>query len=810
MPDSRPPSEFAEGAQLSHYRIEAVLGAGGMGEVYRARDTKLGRDVAIKVLREARHADPEGQARFEREARLLAALNHPHIASIYGIEETGSGRSALVLELVQGPTLAERIDAGKLPIREALAIATQVADGLDSAHERGIIHRDLKPANIKVTVDGRVKILDFGIAKLVLPQSSDDELTVAPTAGSGKTSRGILLGTPSYMSPEQARGHEVDKRTDVWAFGCVLYEMLTGQTAFQGETTSDVVAAILSRDVDFSALPASTPRAVRKLLQRCLEKDRKRRLHDIADVRIEIEEALTDSGTDTASRDSVRKRSMWPVAATIVLAAIAGVVIGWYFKPAPKSPNNPASVARLTITPAVPLMEASRRATPCRVVDCGVGMVAISADGRRIAYTGQSVGVERLYVREIDRFESTPVNGSEGGHTPVFSPDGRSLAFIADLKVKKVSLDGGTPQVLSDFVEGNGLSWGGDDTILYNPGLATGIWSVSAKGGMPVAVTRVEGKENQHRFAEFLPGGKSIIFSALNGIADEEIYVQPLEAGAKRRFITKGIYPRYLPTGHLAFVKDGTLYAVPFDLDHQQIVGAPVAMLQSIQTAAITPQIAFSQTGTMVYLPATGQSSDISLVWVDLAGREQPTAATARPFAQPRLAPDGHRVAVSLRASSSDLWSVDLLRGTWSRETYDGQSSFPVWSPDGMHLVFASARGGPTNIFWKPSDGTESSEQRLISGEQSTLPLAWSPDGQFLAFVKVDPVNGQDIWVAPVAEPQKARPFLQTRFREGAPQFSPDGHFIAYISDESGSTEVYVRPFPGPGEKWTVSKASAP
>jgi Tol biopolymer transport system component len=795
-------SEFAAGTQLGPYRIEAVLGSGGMGEVYRARDTRLGRDVAIKVLREVWHADSDGRSRFEREARLLAALNHPHIASIYGVEETTGGRRALVLELVEGRTLADRLAPGKFAIKETLSIAAQVADGLDAAHERGIIHRDLKPANIKVTPDGRVKILDFGIAKLASAQFDEADVTDALTLSSNRTCQGTLLGTPSYMSPEQARGHNVDKRTDVWAFGCVLYEMLTGRTVFQGETTSDVVAAILTREVDFAALPTATPPAVRKLLQRCLEKDRKRRLHDIADARIEIEDALANPGV---AHKPVRGTSMRVMTASAIAALILGGIIGWYFKPAVKlSTDLPGKVARLTITPAVPLLEFVSRSSPCRVTDCGPGTVAISRDGRRIAYTGQSGGVERLYVREIDQFESTPVSGSEGGHTPAFSPDGQSIAFISDSKIKKVSLAGGTPQVLCDSVEGDGLSWAVDDTLLFNPGLAKGVWGIAAKGGIPMAMTRIEGREYQHRFPEFLPNGKNILYSALNGIADEEIYVQSLETG-KRRFITKGIFAHYISTGHLAFVQGGTLFTVPFDIDRLQITGTPVAVLQRIQTIADTPQIAFSQTGTIVYLPATGQNVDPTLVWVDRAGREQPTAASGRMFAQPHLAPDGRRVVVSVRAPSSDLWSFDLARGTWSRQTYDGQSSFPVWAPDGLRLVFASAKAGPTNTFWKPVDGPESSEQPLISGDFATFPFSLSSDGQLLAYVKADPTNGQDIWVLPVAEPAKQRPFLQTRFREGAPQFSPDGRWIAYVSDESGRTEIYVRPFPGPGEKWTVS-----
>ena len=429
--------------------------------------------------------------------------------------------------------------------------------------------------------------------------------------------------------------------------------------------------------------------------------------------------------------------------------------------------------------------------------------IALSPDGRRIAYVGYINGRQQIYIRDINSFESRPIPGTDGAHTPAFSPDGRSLAFIVDRKLKRVSLDGGTPQVLSELVEGIGLSWSADDTILFNPGLAIGIWRVSANGGRPMEVTRIESKDTQHRFPEMLPNGKGLLFSTTSGVADPNIYVHSFETG-RRRFLVNGVAPHYLPTGHLTFVQGLTLFAVPFDLEKLVTTGAPVAVLQNIRTSGDTPLIAFSGAGSMIYLPATGETRDLSIAWVAHDGTEQSVFASGRDIAQPRIAPDGRRVAVTVRAPS-DLWSFDLMRETWSRLTYDGQSSFPIWTPDGRRLTFASAKAGPTNIFWKSPDGGESSEERMNVADYAELPLSWSPDGRTLAYVRVDPGTQQDIWTLNLESGGKPQPFLQTRFREGAPQFSPDGRWLAYVSDESGQNEVYVRPFPGPGDKWTVS-----
>ena len=786
------------GRPIGPYVVQGLLGVGGMGAVYRGRDSRLGRDVAIKILPPQWVADPERRARFDREARVLASLNHPHIGQIYGIEEN-AGTPALVLELVEGPTLAERLSgaadrrvAHKLPIAEALTIARQIADALDAAHERGIVHRDLKPENIKLTADGRVKVLDFGLAKAELRDEVAPGLSLSPTELHG-TLQGSLLGTAAYMSPEQARGLPVDKRADIWAFGCVLYEMLAGRQAYPGSTMSDRVVAILDREPAWDALPAATPPAVRRTLRRCLEKDVKQRLRDIGDARFELDEALAGQARDSGVVAGGRRawRAPQTMAAVVVAAIVAGAT-AWLVKPAPKSNALVrAGTARLVVMPAEPLAESEEA-------------VALSPDGRRVAYIGGSQN-RRIFVRDIDQFESTPVPGTEGAEGVAFSPDGRSLAFIADRKLKKVTLAGGAPLTLRDSVLGRGLDWTADDSILFNPGVGTGIWRVRSGGDTPTAVTKTEPGEDQHRYPAMLPGGRAVLFSAFSGggIAEDQIYVQLLDTG-QRRALGKGVGARYIATGHLVYVRGGSLLAAPFDLDKLELKGQPVGVLEGVrQTPVGTPQISFSRDSSIVYVSAGHTSRDRDLVWVDPSGTEQPAGASDRSIAQPRVTADDRRVAVAVKGEP-DLWQYDFARETWTRLTFDGSSSFPLWTPDGRRITFSSGKAGPYNIYWKTTDGS-GSEERLVVGERPNYPLSWSPDGRMLAYVSVSGETAQDIWLFDSREPAKPRLFLQTRFREGAPAFSPDGRWLAYVSDESGRPEVYVRPVPGPGEKWTIS-----
>jgi eukaryotic-like serine/threonine-protein kinase len=795
---------LARGTRIGSHEILGPLGAGGMGEVYRARDTRLNRDVAIKVLPHQFTLDPERLARFTREAQLLASLNHPNIAAIYGLEETPIGSvlsQALVLELVEGPTLADRLAEGPIPIDESLAIARQIAEALEAAHEQGIVHRDLKPANIKVRPDGRVKILDFGLAKLtgrdsapLTSSSSDSKVVHSPTflatMNPAETAIGVVLGTAAYMSPEQAKGRAADKRSDVWAFGCVLFEMLTGSRPFEAPDSSGTVAAILERQPPWDRLPARTPALVRRLLHRCLEKDPKLRLRDIADARFDVEDALAAPAEDGPDRRASHSTAL--LAGAVAVAALAAAAIVWFLKPAaPLTGGGGVERARLLIAPAEPMPE-------------NEGVLVISRDGRRVAYAAGPAGRQRLYVREIDQFASTPIPESEGVVSATFSPDGQSIAFVAERKLRTVALAGGMPLTLRDRVDGPGLTWTGDRTILYNPGTAVGIWRIAVTGGEPEEVTKPGPKDNFQRFPEMLPGGTALLFGAQGGVNDDSVMVESLPRH-ERRFVVKGSAPHYLPTGHLAFVQGGTLFAVRFDPERLEAKGTPVTLLEGIrQTRLGQPLISYSDVGSIVYVATAAETGSSALVWVDQTGKEQPAGASGRPYAQPRLSPDGNRLVAAMRGNSEDLWLVDLARSTSNRLTSDTNTSFPVWTPDGRRLTLASAKGGSYSIYWRPVDGSAPDEP-LMTGKWPYYPFSWAPDGKTLALVSVNPTTLQDVQVLSVDRKGATEPFAETPFREGAPVFSPDGKWIAYVSDDTGRFEIYVRPFPGPGEKIPIS-----
>jgi serine/threonine-protein kinase len=767
-----------------------------MGEVYQAHDTKLGRDVAIKVLPEAFTHDPERLSRFQREAKMLASLNHPNIATIYGLEQS-EGLHYLVMELVSGQTLAERIHAGALKIDEALKVGGQIAEALEAAHEKGLIHRDLKPANVKVTGEGRVKVLDFGLAKAYSGDCGVD-LSNAPTLTTMGTEEGRILGTPAYMSPEQARGKAVDKRTDIWAFGCVLYEMLTGKQAFRGETISDTIAAVLEREPAWQMLPPSTPAKIRDLLRRCMQKESQRRLRDIGDARIEIEEALAapakvESTAPVKDNRALGRRPLILGLGALFLIAVIASLVTWILKP-----SSPQPVTRTVVSLPPGQQLAGLEDGPA---------VALTPDGTLLAYVARQGGSQQLYLRAMDSLESKPIPDTEGATEPFFSPDGQWLGFFAGGKLKKVAVSGGAALILGDAPQPYGAGWGSQGMIAFTPANLLGLQQVSDAGGTPQPLTRLENGEVSHRWPEFLPGGKAVLFAfgtAPSRSAKVQVAVQSVGTG-ERRNLVQGTQPRYANSGHLVYAQRGSLMAVPFDPQRLEVTGTAVPVAEGVlESLPGGTQFSFSTTGSLVYVPARVQSAQLRLVWVNRNGAEQPLAAPAHTYFGPRISPDGRRVAVAITEPEPQVWLYDLSRETLTRFTFEGSVNYvPIWTPDGKRIAFQSNKEGPGNIFWRLADGSGGLE-RLATSEDLQGPTSWSPDGQVLAFHELNPATNRDIWVLRMGD-RKAQPFLRTRFDEAGPRFSPDGRWLAYVSNESGRYEVYVQPYPGPGGKWQIS-----
>jgi serine/threonine protein kinase len=818
------------GARIGVYEINALIGAGGMGEVYRAHDTKLNRDVALKILPESFTHDPDRLARFKREAQVLAALNHPHIGAIYGLDEA-NGYQFLVLELIHGETLADLIAKGPLPLDEALSIATQIAEALEAAHEKGIIHRDLKPANIALTKDGHVKVLDFGLAKATETASGTSvDLANSPTLTSPAmmTGMGAILGTAGYMSPEQARGRAADKRSDLWAFGCVVYELMSGKQVFRGETVTDILAAVVTGEPDWQALPPATPAKIRDLLQRCLQKDSHRRLHDAADARIEIEEALASPRPTEPTTASLPIRTVWRwvaisgLACLIIAAIIGGAV--WHLRP----PSEPLPVSRslITLPPHVQLASepvpivglssslASSEGRPSRTA------MVWSPDGRSIVFSAVQGDRQQLYLRALDQLAAVPIPGTEGASGPFFSPDGRWLGFGSGGVLKKIAVDGSGPATTICETPGNlfGASWGSDDTIIFSLG-PEGLWRVSASGGPSQALMSPDAKKGELKYLlpRILPGNRAILFTVthtpLPTWNDTELVVQSLATGERKVLVTAGADGRYVRSGHLLYLHRGTLMAVPFDLQRLEVTGGAVALIADVMQAANTPneqldsgagQFNVSDTGSLLYVPGgIFPDPERSLVWVDRTGALQPLSLPARAYLSPRLSPDGHRMTVWTQGDRN-IWVHDLARGTLTRLTLEARNARAIWTPDGTRITYGSATAGPENLFWKPADGSGSAERLTTSDHQHTA-ASWSPDGQTLAFVEVRPTTGADIWVLPLAGDRRPRAIIQTRFTEAYPEFSPDGRWLAYSSDESGRPEVYVQPYPGSGPRQQVS-----
>ena len=777
------------GQRLGPYEILSAIGAGGMGEVYRARDARLNRDVALKILPEAFSRDPQRKARFEREAQILASLNHPNIAAIYGLEESDS-TLALFMELVEGPTLADRIRNGPIPLDETLPIAKQIASALEYAHDKNIIHRDLKPANIKVTADGAVKVLDFGLAKAMSDDSAESDLSNSPTLSMAATRQGVILGTAAYMSPEQAKGKQVDRRTDVWAFGCVLYAMLTGKEAFQGEDITEILAAVMKTEPDWQALPAATPIQIRTLLKRCLQKDKALRMQAAGDARIEIQETLTARAEPQAVVAS--KLGGWRLPLSLALFALIVAALGglavWNLKP---TPAKAVSRTVITLPPGDQLASLDFPA------------IAISPDGMQLAYVAIHAGTRQIFLRALDSLEAKPVPGTDEANTPFFSPDGHWLGFFVGGTLKKISVGGGAPVTLAHGAVPSGATWSSDGEIVFAPTNLSVIEQISDGGGAPRPLTHLDKGEARHLWPELLPGSKAALFATTG--ANPGIVVQTLSSGEWHDLISGGTAPHYATTGHLIYAQGENLMAAPFDPKRLQITGAAIPLVEGVLQYGFLggTQYALSRTGSLVYVPS-GTVPAKRLVWVSRDGTEQVLAALPHGYTYPRISPDGRRAVVTITEQEGQLWLYDLSRGTLTRLTF-GPNLYinPAWTPDGKRIAFMSNREGPLNIFWQLADGSGGLE-RLTTGEYTQAPGSFSPDGQELAFIEVNPTTGLDIWVLRMGD-HRVQPFLRTPFDESAPTFSPDGHWLAYISDESGRWEVYVQPYPGPGGKYQIS-----
>jgi len=810
------------GTTLAHYRITAKLGEGGMGEVYRATDTKLHRDVAIKVLPQAFTEDPERLARFEREAQLLAQLHHSHIASIFGVEEN-DGTRALVMELVEGPTLGERLESGAIPLHESLLLARQIAEALEAAHEKGIIHRDLKPQNIKASREGNVKVLDFGLAKAMDPagtasgQASASQLAQSPTLTLGATVQGMILGTAGYMSPEQAKGFAVDKRADIWALGVLLYEMLVGRTLFVGDSVGDTLAAVIRADIDFSRLPKETPPAIRRLLRRCLERNPKNRLHDVADARIVLDEVLAGKGDELPAGANptvaaTLRRPGWILPAIAVTAVVAGFSAGRLGRAPQTSLPDQAVVAQ-----AIP--------TGTRISQSELLEIAISPDGRRQAVVVETEpGQTQILLRDLDEPEPRLLAGTEGAHGPFFSPDGKNVGFFVDNGIRRASVAGGPTLQISNDVAGvfaaRGAAWSRDGFVYFAQSTASPLVRVSENGGATAEVTHLDRTrdERTHRWPTALPDGSALLFTSDTAATteyydDARIEAVRLATGERKVLVEGSSMARFLPPDRIVFARGGMLFAQPFDPRKLEVSGEPVALGQQIvtQVASGAAEFALAENGTLAWIPGEGIESNREAIWIGADGVETPVAGLpSGPYTQIALAPDGKRAVIGVSAPPDlGLSVVDLERGTLSRLTFEPTALNPVWTRQGSRIAYAATTKEETipGMFWKRSDGSGDA-QLLLQTEAATGPMSFSPDDKTLVFSQRLDSNSGQAWLLPLDGSKTPRLLhLSDDSSSFHAQISPDGRWLAYASFESGRLEVYLRPFPDGEGKWQVSSA---
>jgi serine/threonine protein kinase len=779
---------LTSGTRLGAHEVISSLGAGGMGEVYRARDTKLGRDVALKILPDTFASDPERLARFEREAKMLASLNHPHIAQIYGFEQSGS-TAALVIELVEGEDLSQRIARGPIQLVEALTLAKQIAEAIEAAHEQGIVHRDLKPANIKIRDDGTVKVLDFGLAKALDPASGAGADPIdSPTISGHATEAGVILGTAAYMSPEQARGRTVDRRADLWAFGAVLYEMLTGRRAFIGDGAADTIARLLMEEPDWSALPAGTPGPIGTLLRRCLEKDRRRRLDSAAAARFAIEDALAAPARPEAP--VWRRRNQWAPIGWTALGLAAGVAL-WMAVATGRPPAANPQVISSTVD-----LPSSLTAFPS-------DRLAVSPDGRRLAFVAPGAsGRNLLWIRPLSSLDAQPLIGTDGAGGPFWSPDSRQVGFSADGKLKRIDVSGGAVVTVADGASSSTGTWSRHDVILFSRYAAREILRVSAKGGAAEVVVASTATQPLPYYPFFLPDGRRFLY-----LRERNVYLGSLGDSNHPRLID-GVGNAMFASGHIVYLRETTLVAQPFDAEALTFSGGafPLAERIQINTGSGAGAFSVSESGVLIY--QTTRASPSRLVWLDRTGRETGTLGEAGRYSEASLSADGSRVAVSMFGESSDdrdIWLFDVRRGLRTRVTTDPtDDSDPLLSPDATRVVYSSRRGAVKGLYVRDLDGTAGPEL-LVESTFNKAPQAWSADGKVVLYWEVAASRGRDLLAVPVAGDRKPVAVVRTDASESRSDLSPDGRFLAYESSESGRPEVYIARFPTGGAKWPVS-----
>jgi len=800
--DAVPERELV-GRKVGSFEIVEIIGRGGMGVVYLARDTKLKRSVAIKSMPAKLIGDSIARTRFRREAELLASLNHNNIAVIHDIIEQGS-LGYLVLEYVPGQTLAERVMKGPLKLEEVLTIALQISEAVATAHEYDVIHRDLKPGNIKITPDGRVKVLDFGLAKAVGDEPSEKPITV--------TQPGRVMGTPAYMSPEQACGKPTDKRSDIWSFGCVLYEMLTGHPPFESETATEILARIIEREPDWEMLPQEIPTNIRTLLRRCLEKNQQRRLRDIGDAAIEISETLSKPATAPPISTSplavsqptgLRRLMVWGAACLLVGTMIASIVLRLFAPPTfPERDQRPTQ--RLVIKLPENQTLALSRSTPLGIAQPAV---ALSPDGSRLVYVADIDGTTQLFERLMNQFEVRPIPATEGAFAPFFSRDGQSVGFFTKDKLKKVSLLGGEPVTICDARNPRGASWGADGMIYFAETEGSRLSRVPATGGTKEHLTARGEPSGEGMFSYgypvLLPGGKQMLVSS-----PTSIMLFSLETRDKKILVEDGQHARYIPTGHLVYARAGAIEAAPFSLRTLQVSGPSIPILERIMLDSRhgTAQFIFSSGGLLVYVPGGDTVKSIP-AWVDRQGNVEPLPMPAQKYGTFHLSPDGKQLAIQVYSRpQSNVYIYDVVSGRGTRLTLEGSNVEPIWTPDGKRVTFFSGRQGlgKHNLLWKPVDGSGKTEL-LHSSDYGFSASSWSSDGKLLAFYQIHPTRGYDIWILSLEGDREPELIVGTEFSEIFPAFSPDGHWIAYVSDKEGKFQVYVQPYPAMDRVWPIS-----